>query len=69
MNLTAGVLLGATRGRLVAGPGAGQGKPRPCGDLLLVKASHGIALHEVVQELIPTGIQKRDVGLSGGASS
>jgi hypothetical protein len=54
MDLTSGDLLEATRGRL---------------DLPLVKASHGIALREVVQELITAGIQKRDVGLSGGASS
>jgi UDP-N-acetylmuramoyl-tripeptide--D-alanyl-D-alanine ligase len=39
------------------------------GDVVLVKASHGLALHEVVQSLVTAGkpIQS-DIGRSGGAS-
>jgi UDP-N-acetylmuramoyl-tripeptide--D-alanyl-D-alanine ligase len=39
------------------------------GDLLLVKASHGVALHEVVRDLVaPSKSERTDVASSGGAS-
>jgi UDP-N-acetylmuramoyl-tripeptide--D-alanyl-D-alanine ligase len=39
------------------------------GDVVLVKASHGIALHEVVQQVVAPAIPKsREVPVSGGAS-
>jgi UDP-N-acetylmuramoyl-tripeptide--D-alanyl-D-alanine ligase len=47
--------------RAVAGPG----------DVVLVKASHGIGLHEVVRQLVAVGKpvdSGNDVGHSGGAS-
>ena len=41
------------------------------GDVVLVKASHGIGRHEVVRRLVAVGKQDEsgnDVGHSGGAS-
>ncbi len=38
------------------------------GDVVLVKGSHGVALHEVVQDLVADGTQGADVGLPGGAA-
>ncbi len=37
------------------------------GDVVLIKGSHGVALHEVVQDLVAAGTPEADVGLSGGA--
>lgn len=36
------------------------------GDVLLLKASHGVGLHEIVHELVGAGKTNRDVGLLGG---
>jgi UDP-N-acetylmuramoyl-tripeptide--D-alanyl-D-alanine ligase len=45
-----------------------RAQARP-GDVVLVKASHGIALHQVVQDLVAVGTPvDSDVGSSGGAS-
>ena len=45
-----------------------RGAARP-GDVVLVKASHGIALQEVVQEVVAASIPRnREVRMSGGAS-
>ena len=38
------------------------------GDVLLVKASHGVGLHEIVRELVDAGKTGTDVGLLGGHS-